>query len=880
MKGRFLALTQLTQLEETMRQQEAYAVLVVSTTGLDDNDFNEHSPIRVVLKSFEFDNQTGAYQPAVTFDRMVQAPQTAISKALESESYDAFANGGIDREAYLRGENVASLEDFQKEFKLAIAAIHESGATLIGNNSSFCVKYLEKIGCSEELNAMQKENKLLDQTRLTSEYFQLHGIKGTNNLENLRDTMLPDLKGSFYQDAGRMKDFKSMSKDDFLEAHKEVSAREYEITQKDVDRRGAKIIGGDNRASTINAFVTKYGREKGILDKEILTHMKESEVAYMQDLVDKGKQKYTDADISDKFDTLIKRGTIDPDAIKKGEGAFQRLMDAVENGDNKGILIMHCATAGADFRKGDKGEPIQFAALVYQRGDDGSVDMTQRPQGAKLLIQASDKAIQKAVQEKEKGNYDTFARANIDFEQYRNGVGVSSKEEAAKTINDFFSKKAKAEDYTIVTIGGDFSQRVLEKLGNFTVCNQPIIDATKAMQEYIYLAMTDNKYPENALFSPDKLTGKNMSLEGIAEMMNYGSTDGTITKCRFVAKVIEALEQQQIELFRPEELNKETAKAPASTKEADTHNVANGAVNSSVGKGSGIGVPMGATVGADGTMDEQDYDDFEEEFSSEELEMKARIESEVFQSLMSDAIGSPAPSASQEHGKLYSDKKGDTRDVFVPNGGVTKVGTVEVPHVSEALKNKEPVNEDTSRFRRRPDTERETFAQRRARLDAERKENTSEKKIIPIPEKTVPSPSPAPVVDSFAITALSKVIEEQAKQIRELQEDLRTANTSLEKARQDNMVLADKLIAALTDNQVIMKNMANSIALANEASEHVLSDTKGDPIASIESLKEEVSKMREQMPSSASSHLLKANGELSEAQKAIEKEKENKQKVS
>lgn len=876
MKGRFLALTQLTQLEETMRQREAYAVLAVSTTGLDDNDFNEHSPIRVVLKSFEFDNQTGAYQPAVTFDRMVQAPQNAINKALESGNYDVFANGGIDREAYLKGENVASLEDFRKEFKLALAAIHESGATMIGNNSSFCVKYLEKIGCSEELNAMQKENKLLDQTRLTSEYFQLHGIKDTNNLENLRDTMLPDLKGSFYQDAGRMKDFKSMSKDDFLEAHKEVSAKEYEITQKDVDRRGAKIIGGDNRISTINAFVTKYGREKGILDEESLTYTKASEAAYMQDLVDKGKQKYTDADISDKFDTLIKRGTIDPDAIKKGEGAFQRLMNAIENDDNKGILIMHCATAGADFKKGNKGEPIQFAALVYQRGDDGSVDMTQKPQGVKLLIQASDKAIQKAVQEKD--NYDTFARAKIDFEQYRSGVGVSSKEEAAKTINEFFSKKAKAEDYTIVTIGGDFSQRVLEKLGNFTVCNQPIIDATKAMQEYIYLAMTDSKYPENALFSPDKLTGKNMSLEGIAEMMNYGSTDGTITKCRFVAKVIEALEQQQIELFRPEELNKETVKTPANTKETDTHNVANSAVNSSVGKGSGISVPMGATVGADGTMSEQDYDDYEEEFSSEELEMKARIESEVFQSLMNDTIGSPAPSVSQEHGRLYSDKKGDSRDVFVPNGGVTKVGTVEIPHVSEALKNKETAKEDTSRFRRRPDTERETFAQRRARLDAERGEHASEKKIIPIPEKAVPSPAPA--IDSSAIAALSKVIEEQAKQIRELQEDLRTANASLEKSRQDNMVLADKLIAALTNNQVIMKNMANSIALANETSEHVLSDTKGDPIASIESLKEEVSKMREQMPSSASPHLLKANGELSEAQKAIEKEKENKQKVS
>ena len=96
MKGKFYASGDLKQLESTLKEHEPYAVLVVSTTGIDkENEFEGHFPTRVVMKQFEFDDETKSYQSGFTFDKLVQAPQEAIQEALKNESsYDVFANGG------------------------------------------------------------------------------------------------------------------------------------------------------------------------------------------------------------------------------------------------------------------------------------------------------------------------------------------------------------------------------------------------------------------------------------------------------------------------------------------------------------------------------------------------------------------------------------------------------------------------------------------------------------------------------------------------------------------------------------------------------------------------------------------------------------------
>ena len=85
MKGKFYASGDLKQLESTLKEHEPYAVLVVSTTGIDkENEFEGHFPTRVVMKQFEFDDETKSYQSGFTFDKLVQAPQEAIQEALKN----------------------------------------------------------------------------------------------------------------------------------------------------------------------------------------------------------------------------------------------------------------------------------------------------------------------------------------------------------------------------------------------------------------------------------------------------------------------------------------------------------------------------------------------------------------------------------------------------------------------------------------------------------------------------------------------------------------------------------------------------------------------------------------------------------------------------
>ena len=60
MKGKFFAPVNLMQIEEAIKERQPYAGLVVSTTGLDSNEFLEHSPTRVVLTQFEYDEELKA----------------------------------------------------------------------------------------------------------------------------------------------------------------------------------------------------------------------------------------------------------------------------------------------------------------------------------------------------------------------------------------------------------------------------------------------------------------------------------------------------------------------------------------------------------------------------------------------------------------------------------------------------------------------------------------------------------------------------------------------------------------------------------------------------------------------------------------------------
>lgn len=612
MKGKFYAPAELMQLDETLKEHQPYAALVVSTTGLDNSEFAEHSPTRVCMKQYEWDEPTKFYRESIAFDKMVQAPQEAVLAALkEAEKeggYDVFKNGGIDKESYVKGEGVLSVEDFKKEFDRMINAVKESNATLIMNNSSHAETYLDKIGCADTIRELREQGKTLDQTRLTQEYFQKEGISGKTTLEALRNAVISSPSSSFVNDEEKMKDFKSLSKEDFLKAHKDVSNRAYETTAKDAAYRESKIEGGNNRIDIINAFVTKHGRDEHILESEYRTHMRESDNAYMENLSERGKENYKNASFHEKFGTLIDKGTIKPDEILNGNSEFHKLMNAVESKENKGFVVIHAASTGLDFRSTSPqkytGFPIKFSAAAVPRQEDGTLDFTTKFQGINITIAAPSRDVLRAEQNinNPRKPYDTFKEAGIDLEKYKAGEGVLSQEQASDKIRKFF-QMYDPKDYTIIAIGGtkntdkSFTQTCISNLGNFSVCEAPYIDFAQVIKDYAFLADHDDNYDKNVMFRKSDMNSKTFGIQDV------GSANGIevhtpVQKCLFAIKLVDKLEQQQIEIFRPEELNKEQA-SEKKTPERQTDTLSKSALAEELNKAE-IGTPLKISLTGDG----------------------------------------------------------------------------------------------------------------------------------------------------------------------------------------------------------------------------------------------------------------------------------------
>ena len=556
MKGKFYASGDLKQLESTLKEHEPYAVLVVSTTGIDkENEFEGHFPTRVVMKQFEFDDETKSYQSGFTFDKLVQAPQEAIQEALKNESsYDVFANGGIDKEAYLRGENVLPVAEFQKEFQTAISAVQESNATLIINNQTHAFHFMDKIQSADTLREIREQGKTLDQVNLTRAYFRKHDVQGQATLEALRNYRMSSPKSSFLATADKatLKDLSGMTKDAFMEAHPDISESSYDVTKKDFDRKSAKIIGGDQRIQVISNFITEYGREEKILENEYLTSMRESDAAKTRQWSERGKEKYRESNVDEKFQTLINKHVINPEKILAGDSQFHKLIDAIEHGENKGIMMIHTATTGFE-RKGnrtDTGFPIQFATAVYKRGEEGKIDMSHKA-ATTMLIQAPARSMANAEENIRTGKYDTFAESGINIDDYKAGKDVLSQSEAQERIHKVF-QMFPPEDYTIVMFSKDFAQRSLQHLGNFSVINEPSIDATQAIKEYAYLASHDEAYHGDvALFDMNKMQA--FGLNDVAESRGADAPKSAISKCLLMGQLLDEAEQQQIELFHPQD---------------------------------------------------------------------------------------------------------------------------------------------------------------------------------------------------------------------------------------------------------------------------------------------------------------------------------------
>lgn len=683
MKGKFEVSVSLMQLEEILKEKQPYSMLVVATTGLDTEAFNGNMPTRVYLEQYSFDEELKQYKNEFVFDKLVECSKEALEYAINNkEKYDVFKNGDIDEQDYINGKNVLTQEEFKKEFDRVMDAVKESNSTLILNGGmKHCHYFLEKINCGDALLELNSSDKILNQTRITQEYFKQKGISEKVTLENLRNAITSSPSRSFISNEELMDDFKSLSKEDFLKNHSNVSEKAYDVTKTDYERRNSGIIGAKNRVEVINNFMTCYGREVKALENEYDAYQRESYSEQIADLSRKGKENYKSSNLEQKIDFFINKKIIDVDKINNGESEYHKLVESLNDNTKKGIIVLHTATTGMDSKAPipqRTGFPIQITMMA--------VNKEWSKMGDTFDIKVPNRELLKAEETAKKGGFDIFADAGIDIEKYKSGDKVVTVEKAIDRIENFF-KKYPIEDYTLVTLGGtngtnkSFAQVSLENMGNLEICNAPSIDLTQAIKEYTYIQYNNPEYKENVLFDVDKI--QKFGIKDIAEANGVEDLSGTKVKCCYVIEcIIKEMSEQYNELFKEHQKDSlevnEKEQAEDNSIKTNINNIEEKVINST-NNSNAYGLFEAFQV-SDGTGLETTID-IERTIKNPEIDVKKSKE-ERFRARREELA---RRSEAREQGRLYSDKINDKADVVV--GNVEKVGEVNIPHVSEALKN-------------------------------------------------------------------------------------------------------------------------------------------------------------------------------------------------
>ena len=867
----------LKKLEETMKEHKPFAVMAMSTSGVD----AEAEPIRAVVQEYVFNDELKTYEKGIGFDEMVKCSQEQLDKMLTDEHYDYFGNAGIDKDAYIRGEGVLSKEDFSKSYTSFMKALEQDGKELliINGGATFAEGQLAKVSPEAQQTIKDKalDRTAISQTSLTSEYFRRHDIHEKVTLENLRDAIIPSPSGSFknmlMENSPRMDDFKNMSKEEFCKTAG-VTSYQYDATVRDFKLHEGKIIGADARVELIAHFAEVDGREKGILESEYDSHWREADVKGREQRSEEGKVKYQNYDYEQKLNTLVSQGVVEPEVVldRSSDCDLNKFLNVMEKkgidgeSQNKGFVVIQAATTGFDKR--GVGEPIQVSAIAFDLNEDGSIE----PAGgiSEYNIKASDRAVINAINQAERGKFDAFKYADVDVDKYRSGEGVHSKEESLKELSDFF-KSYPSSDYPIVSNGSGkndpaltFSQEALLSLGSIEAfSSHNSIDFTQAIKEYSYAAYHRDgvesvvaKEDEVKNFGLDAIVAANTELtEALKQTQGEGKTllGSTLQKVNATSILADSIRMQDMELHRPElfaalskaqqeEMQAEVQSSPA-TQKADTEHTASGSGS----------IPV---VSA--------YDDNEAEAPETGIDNSVDI---------ADLLDDPSDVKSvpvedtREHGNLYSDKKGDTRDVVIVEGNVKKVAEVEIPHVSEALKDADKDKPKEEPEKRMADKQREY---RRRREEKPRLSPTRTDK---------PAPEQPAVQPSGHEAELVAIIKSQQEMMKSMQEEMKLMREELSKERAVNRskentisLFSKQLSNALEKQTELMAAIAG--VSKEEVSKDYKSMTSSERADAIESIKDEIVKIKETVPlgSRESTALASANMQLSNAQKHMERD--------
>jgi len=650
MKGSFKAYPYLMEMENAINERNNFVFMVVSTTGIDNSACDAHSPTRVCVKEYEYDKEVGAYKQALVFDELVKCTDEGLQHAIANkDKYDVFQNGGIDATAYINGDNVLSVDEFKAKFTRFMEGF-DKDTVYIANGTKFCISYMDKIGCADMLKALDEDERIIDQTTLTKEYFNKKGIESR--------TATLDVLNHYVN-------------------HKEIASAE-------------KIMGTDKRTESMANFMIHYGRENKWLYNDTVVFYNENNKEQYESMVRKGKEKYLESDFEGKFTTLLSSNVISHDVIDRDYPCdLNELYDVLEGkSDKKGIIIMQSATTG--FTANDY--PIQLTATVYELGKESLEGVCVMS----MDINADRNSINKAIQNKEKGSFDAFTYTGINLDDYMKGIsssegGVLSPDEAVDMINRFF-KQYSTDEYALISNGKarnsdlSFTQNSMSKIGNLGVCNAPYIDFAQVVKEYTYERMS-NDLP-NRVIDLDSIDGSNFkfSLECIAE--NNGLevfNKHTIDKCFAMASIVDSIYQDARERIHGIEISaqKDDEKEHSAKSLEVSPTQENVSLNDFVAGIVSGDVLNNADVAPADVAPALDDDTYFE--IPTQAELLADIE---VQAIMNGSEYGTR-SLNERERELYSNKHNDTVPIVVTDGNVKQVGEAPIKHISEAVESKE-----------------------------------------------------------------------------------------------------------------------------------------------------------------------------------------------
>jgi hypothetical protein len=501
MKENFYLQKNLNQLKEQMEQHEPYAVMVVSTTGLEEEDM----PLRVQIKQYEYDENTKQYlhyndahfdtDKGMSFDSFIEVPKELIeqrTKEVAEGGYDVFKKAGIDNvEAFQNGVPMDAItysaDVFKKAFENIVKSFEKDNTLLIVNGLTNAEKALEKIGCSFE--SFKEREKIVDQVELSKEYVNKDGKQLSVKLEDLAEILepLPRLAKETFADEKTKEDYSNMSKSDFLSAHNTVSERTY-----DTYTRRTEFVATE-RLRIMNKMVTSYGVEQGILPNSMEQMRRNNAEKQKQTLSENGMRKYENANVKSKVDFFVQKGYINPDEIRNRTGEFEKLGKALTRADasKPDICFFHVATTSRE----KENMPLRIQAKVYgiTSTSKGVTTVNLKKSIAELdqIIPSMSSKVLGAMNKDDKNVYSGFRDAHLPIEEYMKGLDGEGKplptiDEAVANISQFFNSEMLEKCNIIVSGGQNFYKESLNQVSTLELCDKDFINLTQAIQEYAY----------------------------------------------------------------------------------------------------------------------------------------------------------------------------------------------------------------------------------------------------------------------------------------------------------------------------------------------------------------------------------------------------------